>query len=69
LAHDEMACNSPEQQPTAHFDREYGECSWFGNQPIYFDSFIKLLKGEIKPQGRLPILISEKYPLGSGLSY
>jgi beta-N-acetylhexosaminidase len=47
----------------------YGERSWFGNQPIYFDSFIKLLKSDIKPQGKLPILISEKYPLGSGLSY
>jgi len=47
----------------------YGERSWFGNQPIYFDSFIKLLKGEIKPQGKLPIMVSEKYPLGTGLSY
>ena len=47
----------------------YGERSWFGNQPIYFDSFIKLLKGEIKPQGKLPVMVSEKYPLGSGLTY
>jgi len=47
----------------------YGEKSWFGNQAVYFDSFIKALKGELKPTGRLPVRISDEYPLGSGLSY
>jgi beta-N-acetylhexosaminidase len=47
----------------------YGEKGWFGNQAVYFDSFIKALKGEIRPRGRLPIRISETYPIGSGLTY
>jgi beta-N-acetylhexosaminidase len=47
----------------------YGERGWFGNQAVYFDSFINLLKGEIKPKGKLSVLVSEKYPIGSGLSY
>ena len=47
----------------------YGERGWFGNQTAYFDSFIKLLKGELKPNGKLPVKVSDKYPLGSGLSY
>ena len=47
----------------------YGERGWFGNQAVYFDSFVKLLKGEIKPGGRLPVKVSDRYPLGSGLTY
>ncbi|MGB7297181.1 MAG: glycoside hydrolase family 3 C-terminal domain-containing protein, partial [Candidatus Aminicenantales bacterium] len=47
----------------------YGERGWFGNQAVYFDSFIKLLKGEIKPKGKLPVLVSEIYPIGCGLRY
>jgi len=47
----------------------YGERGWFGNQAVYFDSFIKLLKGEIKPGGKLPVKVSDRYPLGSGLTY
>jgi len=39
------------------------------NQAVYFDSFIKLLKGEIKPGGKLPVKVSDQYPLGSGLTY
>ncbi len=45
----------------------YGERGWFGNQAVYFDTFIKALKGEIKPSGKLPVKISDKYPIGSGL--
>jgi beta-N-acetylhexosaminidase len=45
----------------------YGEKGWFGNQSVYFDSFIKLLSGALKPEGRLPVLVSEKYPLGTGI--
>ena len=47
----------------------YGERGWFGNQAVYFDSFIKLLKSEIKPGGRLPVKVSDRYPLGSGMTY
>jgi len=47
----------------------YGERGWFGNQAVYFETFIKLLKGEIKPSGKLPVKVSEQYPIGSGLSY
>jgi len=47
----------------------YGEKGWFGNQAVYFDSFIKALKGELKPQGKLPIKISDAYPIGCGLTY
>ena len=45
----------------------YGEKGWFGNQGVYFDSFIKLLNGALTPEGRLPVLVSEKYPLGTGI--
>jgi beta-N-acetylhexosaminidase len=44
----------------------YGERGWFGNQAVYFDSFIKALKGELKPSGRLPVAVSKEYPIGSG---
>jgi beta-N-acetylhexosaminidase len=47
----------------------YGEKGWFGNQAVYFDSFIKALKGDLKPGGKLPIKISDAYPIGSGLTY
>jgi beta-N-acetylhexosaminidase len=47
----------------------YGERGWFGNQTVYFDSFIKLLKGKIKPLGRLPVKVSDDYPIGSGIGY
>ena len=47
----------------------YGEKGWFGNQAVYFESFIKVLKGELKPSGKLPVRVSEQYPIGSGLSY
>jgi beta-N-acetylhexosaminidase len=45
----------------------YGERGWFGNQAVYFDSFIKVLKGELKPSGRLPVRVSGQYPIGAGL--
>ncbi len=47
----------------------YGERGWFGNQTVYFDTFVKVLKGEIRPSGRLPVKVSDQYPIGSGLSY
>jgi beta-N-acetylhexosaminidase len=45
----------------------YGERGWFGNQAVYFDSFVKVLKGELKPSGRLPVRVSDRYPIGAGL--
>lgn len=45
----------------------YGEGSFYGNQTIYADSFIKLLKGEISATGKLPVEISEEFPMGSGI--
>jgi beta-N-acetylhexosaminidase len=47
----------------------YGEKGWFGNQAVYFESFIKALKGELKPAGRLPVRVSAEYPIGSGVTY
>jgi hypothetical protein len=47
----------------------YGEGGWYGNQAVYFDSFIRLLQGKLKPNGKLPVKVSDKYPIGSGLSY
>jgi beta-N-acetylhexosaminidase len=45
----------------------YGERGWFGNQAVYFDSFVKVLKGDLKPTGSLPVRVSETYPIGAGL--
>ena len=45
----------------------YGEGGFYGNQIIYADSLIKLLKGEIKPRGRLPVGVSASFPVGSGI--
>ncbi|MFN7933943.1 MAG: glycoside hydrolase family 3 N-terminal domain-containing protein [Bryobacteraceae bacterium] len=47
----------------------YGERSWFGNQPIYFDSFVRVLKGDLKPEGKLPVMVSTRYPIGSGVRW
>jgi beta-N-acetylhexosaminidase len=47
----------------------YGEQGWYGNQTIYFDSFIRFLKGQIKPQGALPVKVSADYPIGSGIKW
>lgn len=45
----------------------YGEGGWFGNQAVYFDTFIAWLKGGLAPSGRLPVRVSERYPIGAGL--
>lgn len=47
----------------------YAEKGFYGNQSIYMDAFINLLKGQCKPKGKLPITISETFPLGHGLTY
>ncbi len=45
----------------------FGEGGWFGNQAVYFDTFVAWLKGGIKPSGRLPVRVSDRYPIGAGL--
>ena len=47
----------------------YGEGGFYGNQIIYADAFIRLLKGDISPQGKLPVKVSEDFPIGSGIIY
>jgi len=47
----------------------YGEGGFYGNQTIFADSFIKLLKGDLSPTGKLPVLISDKYPFGCGVIF
>jgi beta-N-acetylhexosaminidase len=39
----------------------YGERGWFGNQAVYFESFIKVLRGELKPGGKLPVKLGTQY--------
>ena len=51
----------------AAFAIGYGERGWFGNQAVYFDSFTKLLNGDLKPTGKLPVKVSDIYPIGAGI--
>jgi len=51
------------------FATGYGEGDFYGNQTVYADSFIKLLKGEISPRGKLPVKVSEDFSMGSGIIY
>lgn len=53
----------------AAFAVGWGEGGFYGNQLAYADSFIRLLKGEIAPKGRLPVRASEAFPEGSGIVY
>ncbi len=53
----------------AAFAVGWGEGGFYGNQLIYADSFIRLLKGEIAPKGKLPVRASEAFPEGSGIVY
>ncbi len=47
----------------------WGERGWYGNQAVYFSTFIRALRGELAPSGRLPVRVSAAYPIGAGLSY
>ena len=47
----------------------YGEGGFYGNQTVYFGSFIKILKGELAPTGKLPLAVSASFPIGFGLTY
>lgn len=53
----------------AAFAVGYGEGGFYGNQIVYADSFIRLLKGEIHPAGKLPVNVSADFPLGTGVRY
>ncbi len=44
----------------------YGERGWYGNQEVYVDSFVRALTGELSPSGKLPVRVSDQYPIGSG---
>lgn len=46
----------------------YGEGGWYGNQVVYIDSFIKVLKSELLPSGKLPIRVNDKFEIGYGLT-
>jgi beta-N-acetylhexosaminidase len=56
-------------QEAAAFVVGYGEGGFYGNQLVYADAFMRLLKGEIMPQGRLPVNVSTRFPMGSGLRF
>jgi len=45
----------------------YGEGGFYGNQVAYADAFIRLMKGEIGTGGRLPVRVSDAFPLGAGV--
>jgi beta-N-acetylhexosaminidase len=47
----------------------YGEGGWYGNQQVYFDSFLRALTGELRPSGKLPVFVSDAYPIGGGWGY
>jgi len=47
----------------------FGEGGWGGNQQIYFDSFTDIMKGMLTPSGKLPVHVSDDYPIGFGLTY
>jgi beta-N-acetylhexosaminidase len=47
----------------------YGERGWYGNQQVYFASVVRALTGELDPTGKLPVRVSDDYPIGTGLGY
>lgn len=53
----------------AAFVTGYGEGGFYGNQLVYADSFLRLLKGEIVPRGKLPVKVSDTIPMGTGITY
>ncbi|HOW86810.1 MAG TPA: glycoside hydrolase family 3 N-terminal domain-containing protein [Candidatus Aminicenantes bacterium] len=58
-----------EVKGAAAFVVGYGEGGFYGNQTIFADSFIRLLRGELRPKGKLPVAVSADLPLGSGVAY
>jgi beta-N-acetylhexosaminidase len=47
----------------------FGEGGWYGNQTVYFDSFIRILKGELTPSGKLPLNVYQDFKIDFGLTY
>ncbi|MBN2216157.1 MAG: hypothetical protein JW719_02145 [Pirellulales bacterium] len=60
---------APSMKDAAAFVVGYGESGWYGNQTIHADAFIRLLKGQIKPTGKLPVKVSDEFPIGSGIMF
>jgi len=46
----------------------YGEGGWYGNQAVYVNTFIKILKSELSPEGRLPVRVNDRLDIGFGLT-
>jgi beta-N-acetylhexosaminidase len=46
----------------------YGEGGWYGNQAVYVDSFMKVLKSELSPEGKLPVRVNDRLDIGFGLT-
>lgn len=44
----------------------YGEGGFYGNQTVYFSSWVRILNGELVPKGRLPLKVSADYRIGTG---
>jgi len=53
----------------AAFAVGYGEGGFYGNQTVYADSFIRLLLNRLSPRGRLPVRVSDEFPMGAGITY
>jgi beta-N-acetylhexosaminidase len=60
---------APAAEKAAVFLTGYGEGGFYGNQLAYADAFVRLLKGEIVPRGKLPVSVSRGLPIGAGLTY
>ncbi|HLA85886.1 MAG TPA: glycoside hydrolase family 3 N-terminal domain-containing protein [Thermoguttaceae bacterium] len=60
---------TPRFKNAAAFVVGYGEAGWYGNQTVYADAFVRLLKGQITPQGKLPVKVSDEFPIGAGVVY
>ena len=60
---------APQMAKTVAFVVGYGEGGWYGNQTIFADAFVRLLSGKIKPQGKLPVKVSDEFPIGAGMTF
>jgi beta-N-acetylhexosaminidase len=47
----------------------WGEGGFYGNQPVYFSSFIRILEGQLIPTGKLPLGLGGRMQPGFGLTY
>ena len=63
-----MPSRSPTRPNVSDYVIGNGERGCFGNPQSYFSSFIRALKSEVNAKGRLPVEVSDAYPIGSGIS-